>query len=55
MDRILESSLKNFIEEQNIEHLDASQAFELFVNHAVLSKIHAGPFDVEVTNVGGGK
>ncbi len=54
MDKILETYLADFSQEQNIEHLEKSQAFELFVNYSVLSKIHAGPFDVESTSVGGG-
>jgi len=53
MDRILEGYLKDFIKEQNIE-LDAPEAFELFVNHTILSRIHTDPFDVEDTSVGGG-
>jgi hypothetical protein len=54
MDRILETYLSDFANEQNIEHLDKSDVFELFVNFTVLSRIHAGPFDLESTSVGGG-
>jgi len=53
MNQILKSYLKNFVDESSLEHLDEATAFEYFVNHTVLSKIHPDPFDVEATTIGG--
>ncbi|RAM51928.1 MAG: AIPR protein [Hapalosiphonaceae cyanobacterium JJU2] len=53
MDQILKNYVKNFVDESSLEHLDESTAFEYFVNHTIISKIHPDPFDVEATTVGG--
>ena len=54
MNRILESYLGDFIKENNFDHYEISKAFELFVNYTILTKVLAGPFDLEMTVVGGG-
>jgi len=53
MDLILKNYVKKFVDESSLEHLDEPTAFEYFVNHTILSKIHPDPFDVEATTVGG--
>lgn len=53
MDQILKSYVKNFVDESSLEHLDEATAFEYFVNHTILSKIHPDPFDAETTTIGG--
>jgi hypothetical protein len=54
MDRILQSFVDNFVTESGIDHFDGATAFEYFVNHTIISKIHLDPFDIEETSVGGG-
>lgn len=54
MDRILESFVENFVSESGLEYLDKPTAFEYFVNHTILSKIHPDPFDIEEISIGGG-
>jgi hypothetical protein len=54
MDRILKSFVDNFVTESGIYHFDGATAFEYFVNHTIISKIHLDPFDIEETSVGGG-
>jgi hypothetical protein len=54
MDQILKSYVKNFVDDSSLEHLAEATAFEYFVNHTILSKIHPEPFDVEATTIGGG-
>jgi cold shock CspA family protein len=53
-DRIIESYLNDFVEENYLSDLNEHEAFEQFINYCIVSKIHAETFDFEDISVGGG-
>lgn len=52
-DRILESYLKDFSEEYELTGSEQSDIFEHFVNYNLISRVHAGSFDLDDVIVGG--
>jgi cold shock CspA family protein len=52
-DRIIESYLKDFVEQFALNELAESEAFERFVNHCLLSRHHPESFDPDEVSVGG--
>ena len=46
-DRIIEASLRDFVVENNLTELSESRAFEHFINHCLISRLHPEQFDFE--------
>lgn len=52
-DRIIESYLKDFIEQYDLRSEAESTAFEHFINYCIVSREHPENFDFETVHVGG--
>jgi len=52
-DRILESYLRSFVEDNNLSDLKEFDAFEHFANFCMVSREHPGDFEFEDIHVGG--
>lgn len=53
-DRILEAYIKDFAEQYNLETVEQSKLFEMFVNYCVISRHYPETFSLEDIGVGGG-
>ena len=53
MNQIIESYLRDFCKEYGLDELKQSEAFEHFVNHCIVSRLHSERFSIEDVSVGG--
>lgn len=52
-DQILNSFLKDFVDENGLTHLEESEAFEHFAAYSIIARHHPEPFEPEDVRVGG--